>query len=328
MLEAQQQNIRLHVDKSVQVSASEQHVLVTAEKHITLMCGGAFIKMGGGDIEMVMPGTFMARAAVYDMKSGSSAELELPDIDTGDVKRVFKVERADGERTVANLPYAIALCSGEILRGVTSDSGLTEVVEQNRLRTAELDVKKGDDEAMEALAYGNSADWTAQVGTTGATGATGRHRPDEVMPDGIDALITKLAEEFPIADIRTSGKSRTVRKQAQLMAERRRANRTQFLAVYAKRPHIQMMDEWVCQKPLATNKETVDAFETIITEAISAGATVSNHLSGYAADIRVPKGSHAERSAVANRIRELGGHVIDEGDAVDGAHWHIDWIGK
>jgi type VI secretion system secreted protein VgrG len=130
LLAAQQQNIRLHADKSVQISASEEHVLVTAEKHITLMCGGAFIKMGGGDIEMVMPGTFKARAAVYDMKSGDSAELPTTDTPIDDVRRQFVVEYVDDGGPVANQPYRLTLPGGEVITGVTDAAGATSLVER------------------------------------------------------------------------------------------------------------------------------------------------------------------------------------------------------
>ncbi|WMR72256.1 DUF2345 domain-containing protein, partial [Pseudomonas aeruginosa] len=37
LLQAQKNDIRLEAEQSVEVSASQQHVLVTAKEHITLM---------------------------------------------------------------------------------------------------------------------------------------------------------------------------------------------------------------------------------------------------------------------------------------------------
>jgi hypothetical protein len=74
------------------------------------------------------------------------------------------------------------------------------------------------------------------------------------------------------------------------MAERRRADRHQFLHTYIPARHITEMDQWVTAHPHATSAETADAFEQIITTALRAGAHVSNHLSDHARDISIPAG--------------------------------------
>ena len=77
-LQAQKQAIRLQADQSVEISASEQHVMVTAEKHITLMCGGGYIKLEGGNIDVVMPGTFTVKARSVDVQGPASESVALP----------------------------------------------------------------------------------------------------------------------------------------------------------------------------------------------------------------------------------------------------------
>ncbi len=44
-------------------------------------------------------------------------------------------------------------------------------------------------------------------------------------PANVDALVAQIQREFPVAAIRVTGQGRTVRRQAELMAERRRGNR-------------------------------------------------------------------------------------------------------
>jgi hypothetical protein len=81
----------------------------------------------------------------------------------------------------------------------------------------------------------------------------------------------------------------------------------------------------VTAHPHATEQETTTAFTEIINRARRNGAVVSNHLSDRARDISIPRGSREVQQRVRARLRELGGHVIDERDAVGGPHCHVDY---
>ena len=149
--------------------------------------------------------------------------------------------------------------------------------------------------------------------------------PGQRRPINVNALITTVQQEFPNARIRVTGRGRTVARQAELMAQRRRGDRAQFLGTYVPAPHITEMDTWVTAHPHATEQETTTAFTEIINRARRNGAVVSNHLSDRARDISIPRGSREVQQRVRARLRELGGHVIDERDAVGGPHCHVDY---
>lgn len=142
----------------------------------------------------------------------------------------------------------------------------------------------------------------------------------------VDALIATIQREFPDAKIRITGRGRTVLRQAELMVQRRRQNRQQFLSTYRPAPHITEMDQWVSNHPQATEAQAVAAFVDIINRARRNGATVSNHLSDTARDISIPAGGPAVQAQILQRIKQLGGRVLDERDAVGGAHWHVDLL--
>jgi len=83
----------------------------------------------------------------------------------------------------------------------------------------------------------------------------------------IDALIATIQQGFPSSRIRITGRERTVKRQAELMAERRRQNRTLFLNTYRlSARHITEMDHWVNTHPTATADEAVAAFTEIINQ--------------------------------------------------------------
>src|SRR5690606_38133629 len=103
----------------------------------------------------------------------------------------------------------------------------------------------------------------------GAAQAAGVRRPAN-----IDQLILIVQREFPRAGIRVTGRAWTVRRQAELMAQRIRASRLEFLRTYRTTRHIIEMDEWFRRNPRATERETVDEFERLIREACARGARV------------------------------------------------------
>ncbi|RWP87408.1 MAG: hypothetical protein EOR11_13880 [Mesorhizobium sp.] len=144
-------------------------------------------------------------------------------------------------------------------------------------------------------------------------------------PTTIDGLVTELQRQFPHMAIHATGGVRTVRRQAELMAQRRLANRTQFLRIYRSAQHITEMDAWATQHPHATQSQATDAFERIIHSARGRGATVSNHLNDSARDISIPHGNHHQQGEVQRALRNWGAHVILERDATGGPHWHLDY---
>ena len=104
-------------------------------------------------------------------------------------------------------------------------------------------------------------------------------------PANIDHLISIIQSEFPTAGIRITGRARTIRRQAELMAQRILADRLEFLQTYAWRQHIGEMNQYVINNPQATLDQTTQRFEAIINTARLRGAQVSNHLSNTARDI-------------------------------------------
>jgi hypothetical protein len=147
----------------------------------------------------------------------------------------------------------------------------------------------------------------------------------QARPANIDQLIATIQREFPAAGIRVTGRGRTIRRQAELMAQRIRANRHEFLATYRTAQHITEMDQWHQRNRTATVVATVDEFERIIQRARSRGAVVSNHLSDTARDISWPIGTAQQLNAIEARINALGARVIREPNAAGGRHWHVDW---
>lgn len=85
----------------------------------------------------------------------------------------------------------------------------------------------------------------------------------QVRPANIDQLIAIIQREFPTSAIRITGRARTTRRQAELMAQRIRNDRLEFIGTYRQSRHITEMDQWFLANRGATFQQTVNEFETI-----------------------------------------------------------------
>ncbi|NMG37421.1 DUF2345 domain-containing protein, partial [Azoarcus sp. TTM-91] len=77
LLQAQHNSLRVEADQSVEISASQQHVQVAAREHITLLCGGAYIRIAGGNIELGMPGSLIVKAGKHRFTGPAYRSPEL-----------------------------------------------------------------------------------------------------------------------------------------------------------------------------------------------------------------------------------------------------------
>ncbi|WP_420996758.1 type VI secretion system Vgr family protein [Cupriavidus sp. 30B13] len=89
LLQAQHNTIRVEADQSVEIAASDEHVQISADEHITLLCGGAYIRMQGGNIELGMPGKFTAKAAKHTLTGPASMSVTQLKWSTVNYKKAF-----------------------------------------------------------------------------------------------------------------------------------------------------------------------------------------------------------------------------------------------
>jgi len=122
LLQAQHNSIHVQADQSVEISASQRHVLVAADKHITLLCGGAYIKMQGGNIELGMPGNFTVKAANKYFIDPSNAAAELNSWPTTSFNERFQTFFSNGQ-PIRDRAYALVRKDGARFEGRTDGAG-------------------------------------------------------------------------------------------------------------------------------------------------------------------------------------------------------------
>lgn len=141
--QAQQNMMEITADKSVTVMSTKEHILVAAEKHVTLTSGGAYIKIGGGNIEIVCPGNLIFKSASRSFTGPGNMSTDMPSFDTGDTGRQFILHRhGDKLDTLMDHNYKIKLDDGEVIEGRTAADGLTKLAEKDVMRIAKIEVWK------------------------------------------------------------------------------------------------------------------------------------------------------------------------------------------
>ncbi|HHX4424775.1 TPA: DUF2345 domain-containing protein, partial [Pseudomonas aeruginosa] len=136
LMQAQHNNARLEAEQSVEMTASQGHMQWAAGKRITLMCGGAYIEMQGGDIEMGMPGLFIVKAASHNLNGVATGSATLPLFKAptvGDFEARYRMRKTD-ERAFQGYRYRL-MGQGQLLaEGWTNDEGETEAIESENPR--------------------------------------------------------------------------------------------------------------------------------------------------------------------------------------------------
>jgi len=140
LLQAQRNDIRVEADSSVEISANRHHISLSAEEHLTLMCGGAYIRMAGGNIEIGMPGTFTVKATDHNMLGPATMVPTLGQFPglPGDFQEYFVLRDAGSQQPLPDHAYEIVRASGDILRGRTDEQGRTQTVTSDREEALEV----------------------------------------------------------------------------------------------------------------------------------------------------------------------------------------------
>jgi len=107
-------------------------VLIAADKHITLLCGGAYIKMADGNIELGMPGTFTVKAAQHNFSGPNSASVAFNSWDATPFDDRFQATLSDGS-PARNREYTLIRRDGGRITGTTDAEGFLSLQQDMRM---------------------------------------------------------------------------------------------------------------------------------------------------------------------------------------------------
>ena len=84
-VQAQSDNLELTAEKDVKVTSTEQSIDLSAAKEILLVCGGAYVRIKDGNIDLHAPGKIDVKGAQHLFGGPTSMDRDLPALPEGEV---------------------------------------------------------------------------------------------------------------------------------------------------------------------------------------------------------------------------------------------------
>lgn len=123
-IQAQGDALNASAQKDVTISSSEGKVTVNASQELILTCGGAYIKLSGGNIELGAPGNILLKSANVQ-KMGASSVNTAPLIFPKGYSEGFTLKDPVSGEPRPFTRYSITTGEGEVFEGVSDLSGKT-----------------------------------------------------------------------------------------------------------------------------------------------------------------------------------------------------------
>ncbi|WP_227732149.1 type VI secretion system Vgr family protein [Yersinia proxima] len=125
-IQAQSDALSVSAQKDLDIQSVEGKVTVSAEQELILACGGAYIKLSGGNIELGCPGNILLKSANVQKMGAASLDIAPVEMPGGFGGGFILTD--DKGIPQPSTPYRITTAEGDVLQGVTDDEGKTAPV--------------------------------------------------------------------------------------------------------------------------------------------------------------------------------------------------------
>ena len=126
-IQAQQDSIGIAAKQDMKLSASEGDIVIAAKKSITLACGGAYLKIADGKIELGCGGEFTVKAGMHKWDGPARQEAELPFFPAAEHTSWLKLDLDGYQGTpMAGVPYTLYFANGQQKKGMLDGGGMAE----------------------------------------------------------------------------------------------------------------------------------------------------------------------------------------------------------
>ena len=125
-IQTQSDTLSVNAQKDLDIQSSEGKMTISAEQEFILACGGAYIKLSGGNIELGCPGNILLKCT--NMQKMGATSLDIPPVEMpGGYGGGFILTDHEG-MPQPSTPYRITTAEGDVLQGVTDEKGKTAPV--------------------------------------------------------------------------------------------------------------------------------------------------------------------------------------------------------
>ncbi|AWH87891.1 DUF2345 domain-containing protein [Limnobaculum parvum] len=138
-IQAHQGQISTWSTKDTLISSGKRMV-ISAQDELILVCGGGYIKIAGGKVEIGAPGELLLKTAGITKQGASSQEGAMKSFDPNTFKERFVITNQSTGETLPNQKYRVTTSSGNIIEGITGEDGLTELMEFSAIDRVKIEL--------------------------------------------------------------------------------------------------------------------------------------------------------------------------------------------
>ncbi|EML7270360.1 type VI secretion system tip protein VgrG [Enterobacter hormaechei] len=140
-IQAQGGNITTWSTQDTYISSGRKMV-VTAQDELTLICGGGYIKINGGNVEIGGPGKLLIKNTGIRKAGTGSMQGVMKSFEPSTFDEKFVITHPVSGKPLANQNYDIHLPDGKILSGVTDSSGNSALIMSKAIDGLKIVLKK------------------------------------------------------------------------------------------------------------------------------------------------------------------------------------------
>lgn len=193
-IQAQDDAIELTAKDSVRITSTARTIEIAAQEEILLTCGGAYIRLKNGDIQIHAPGTIDIKAAKKTLGSASQMNREQtpwPQSSVGQTLTLLAGQSsAARHQPWTGMPYTVFADGVEIEKGVMSSDGKISV--EHRVSRSRYRVELANGASYDIPVSG---DYLGDQ-DNGARANRGLHRHQHSLTPGLGAAPSQYREDY------------------------------------------------------------------------------------------------------------------------------------
>ena len=125
-IQAQGGNITTWSTEDTHISSGRKMV-ITAQDELTLICGGGYIKITGGNVEIGGSGKLLIKNSGIKKAGAGSMQGVMRSFEPSTFDEKFIIRNALTKEPLPGRAYKITMPDGSVVSGVTDDSGATSL---------------------------------------------------------------------------------------------------------------------------------------------------------------------------------------------------------
>jgi len=147
-IQAQDDELSALAKKDITVISTEGNVMLNASKELVLTCGGAYIKLSGGNIEFGAPGNILLKAVNVQKMAASNLDAPPPDFPKG-YGEGYTTRSETGE-LMPFTTYRITTGEGEVFEGVSGPDSKTASIYTSMPSSLKIEFPRNKSDSKEA----------------------------------------------------------------------------------------------------------------------------------------------------------------------------------